>query len=133
MSDLIDIVAGIIIILLIAVWWFIHDRERARVGKMMDNSVGEKYMQLIAAFMKRKGAHLIDMSPNHADMKFIDDENQEEYLSIKQNGERVNIYWSISSRSNKLSKEFKFTNNETQEEIMKTIALEIKKAKEEIS
>jgi hypothetical protein len=133
MSDLMDIGAVLIIILFIVALWFMHDRERTRVAKMMDNSVGEKYMQLMAAFMKGKGARLIDMSPGHADMRIIDDENSEETLSINQNENEVNICWAISNGPNKLKREFKFTNNETQEEIMEVVASGITKVKNEMS
>lgn len=131
MNDLIDIGAGIIILLLISLFWLIHERERKRVQKLMDESVGEKYMQLMAAFMKRDGARLIDMTQNSADMKIIAGYSEENF-SIFQTEKGVHINWSLSTVASKLSREFKFTNNETQEEIMEAVASEIIEAKKEV-
>lgn len=48
----------------------------------MVKSAGEKYIQLMAAFMKRDGARLIDMTQNSADMKIIAADKSEENFSI---------------------------------------------------
>lgn len=127
-ADWIDVAAGIIILLVLSAILYLRERERARIGRMMDNSVGEKYMQLMAAFMKQDGARLVDMSPNSADMK-IKKEGFEESFSISQNDTGVSVEWSLSEGANKLSRSFQFVNDETQEDIMTIIAAGISKAK----
>lgn len=94
-----------------------------------DNSVGEKYMKLMSTFIRGEGGSLIDMSENSADMQVKEDDGTVERLSIVQHANGVSIKWSLTNDSNVISREFEFTNNESQNQIMRAIASGITEAK----
>ncbi|WP_424964140.1 hypothetical protein [Ekhidna sp.] len=129
---MVDIIAGVIVVLVIGMLFFLLTRERERVGKLMDESVGEKYMQLLSIFMKKDGASLTDMSSNKADVKIITDNNVEENFSIIQSHESVNVYWSLTNKTEKVDREFKFNSEESQDDIINVILPEIIKAEREL-
>ena len=128
-SDIIDILFGIGIIILITFYVLFLVKKKGQLEIRRENSVGEKYMQLIAVFIREHKGKLIDMSEDHAEMEVIDTDGSKEKLTITQDKESVKILWVFSSEATQLSKEFKFANNETQKVIMKAIAKEIEEAK----
>lgn len=130
-GDIIDLLAGIGILLFIALLFYIKNKERDRIDKRRENSVGEKYMQLMAAFMRENRGKLTDMSEDSADMEVVGNDDSRENLSINQDKDKVDFQWSLSKGSTKLTRVFRFTNNETQEEIMKVIAEGITEAKKD--
>lgn len=131
-ADIIDILFGIGILLLMTLYVLFINKQEDQLDKRRENSVGEKYMQLMSAFMREFNGKLTDMSENSAVMEVMGSDGSKEKLSIVQDKKGVNIHWTLSAGSTKLTREFKFTDNETQEEIMKVIALGITEEKKDI-
>lgn len=129
-ADIIDILFGIGILLLITLYGLFINKQEDQLNKRRENSVGEKYMQLMAVFMREFKGKLTDMSENSADMEVMSDDGKEN-LSIIQGEKGVSFKWTLSSGSAKLTREFKFADNEAQEEIMKVIAEGIIEAKKD--
>lgn len=128
-ADWIDVAAGILILLFIYLMFRFRLKAHDRMSVRRDNSVGEKYMKLMSTFIRGEGGSLIDMSENSADMQVKEDDGTVERLSIVQHANGVSIKWSLTNDSNVISREFEFTNNESQNQIMRAIASGITEAK----
>ena len=129
-GDFVDLIAILIILIAIGtVIAFMYKKDKNQI----DVSVSDKYMQLMAAFIRGKSSSIIEMSHNRVVMKIQLESNEEEYLSIERNRNAVQINWSLTSETSRLSKKFSFREIETQEEIMKVLLEGITEAKKDRS
>lgn len=125
--DLIDILVGIVIISIIILYGYLRERERERIWKLEDESVRERYIQIITFLMRKKDACLIDMMQDKVSVEFTGINETKWIVSIQQTESSVNFTLDLTTNSKQVRSDLTFSSVHSQEDMILKIDSELER------